>query len=187
MAKVTINLPTAHVVRRHADGDIILDFSKLPEAIINQIVTVGAQTILTNTWNGAGKEASDGERRGMVEKKIGAWMRGEWSANGGARGDAFSSLMKEAYIEAVVALTGASPKKVDESMAALVKSTFGEKEANRFPRFLDAKAKAEAKRDGTDEAEVRAALEEKWTAAANALAAERSKVADKLDLTSIDV
>lgn len=187
MAKVTINLPTAHIIKRHADGDIILDLTKLPLPIVEQICTIGAQTVLINAWNGGGAAATDSEKRAAVMKKIDAWLRGEWSANGGARGDAFSTLMKEAYVEAVVAATGASPKKVDESMAALVKSTFGEKAANRFTRFLDAKAKVEAKRDGADEADVRKALEDKWAAAATALAAERAKVADKLDLTSIDV
>ena len=58
--QVTINLPEG-IFLRNVNGEAIkLDVTKLPADVVGKVFEVGAKTILTNVWNGGGKDQTSG-------------------------------------------------------------------------------------------------------------------------------
>lgn len=185
MTKLTIDLPTTIKVALGKDSGqyLAIETKRLPANVVEAIFTAGAKVILTNCFNGEGKDAKFDERKAKATKKLDAWYRGEFNIT--SHGDSFMKLMREAYIDDVRAKTGGSVSDVEQSIKATVKAHFGEKESATFGRFLDALAIDLSKAADMSVDEARDALEAKYQALADEAAKKRSAVEAKLDVSAL--
>lgn len=190
MFEVTITLPTATVIRLHDLGDLKVDWASLPAAVVAQIAEVGAKTILTNVWNGGGKDASDAERHAAVSKKLDAWAKGDF--NVASRSTSMESLLRDAFrLELQTQLgnpiTDAAWRKFQLDSMKEAKLPVDEKKAVPFDAFIKARVAIQAKRTGGDKAELEAALMGKLTKAAEALRAEREAMLATIDTSALSI
>jgi BMFP domain-containing protein YqiC len=181
----SINLPAATFLRNVAGKAIKLDWSLVPAAILPMILEVGAKTVLTNAFNGGGKDASDADKLAAMEKKMAAWYRGEFNVV--TRGDSLITAMREQYIDERRAATQSSRKDVEASIKQTVASVFGKDEAATFGKFLDAVATLKAKATRGDFATIRAEIEEGLEERTLAAAAKRDAEAKSIDMSQVDL
>lgn len=179
--QITITLPNTHTVRRADKTEVIvIDFSKLPANVIEAAIPVAFATMLLNTYNGGGKEATATEKQAKVDKKLAAWYRGELNVT--TRGDATVTLMRECYRSQLEAQLGKMSDKawqafqVDSLKAAKLEVPKG---AVDFDDFIRARAII-----GGDESKADAMLA-KWEVKANELAAERATTLATIDVSAI--
>ena len=187
IVNVTLNLSAQDVIRNTESGKLVLDWSKVPVDTIAEILQGGARIILTNAFNGGGKDIPEAERLSQAQKRIDSWYKGEYRV--ATRGDSWTSLMREAYIAEQMAAHNVAEKVIADSMKKLVQDTFGEKEKATFGMFLKALATKAAKRDGETRSavELEAALESKYEKAATELSAARAKASKAIDLTDLGI
>lgn len=185
MTARNINLPAKIFLRNVGGKAINLDCAKLPDGVLAGIFEVGAKTMLTNVFNGQGKAATDAARLDALEKKMAAWYRGE--LNVVSRGESQYTAMREQYIDERRAATKATRSEVEKAIKETVKAVFGADESATFSKFLDAVATLKAKQAGTEMADEREAIETALVERTEKAAAERAKVADKIDLSAIDL
>lgn len=180
----TIQMPNATHLRNVAGKAIKLDWNKVPESILPAILEVGAKTVLTNAFNGGGKDASEAEKLAAMEKKMEAWYRGEFNVT--SRGESGLTPLKEQYIDERRAATGSTRSEVEKSIKALVAQVFGKDESATFGKFLDAVATLKAK-EGGEVADHREAIESALADRAAKAQAKRDAMAAKLDVSAIDL
>lgn len=185
--EITINLPNKTFLRNVAGEPVNLDWSKVEAGVIAKICEGGAKVLLTNAFNGGGKDASESERLAAMQKRMDAWARGEYAIT--ERGPSMAGLMRECYVADVRDKTSASEKAVDDAIKARVAEVFGPKEKATFPAFLRATAKlaSKVKGESRSESELLEALEAKWEKAAAELSAARADADKALDLGDIDL
>lgn len=191
MNKVNMTLPTAITVAMGKDsGDrLAVDTARLPANVLEAIVVAGIKVILTNAYNGGGKEAKQDDKLNAATKKLDAWYRGEFNVVN--RGDSMLTAMREAYIDDVRAKAGCSAKDVETAIKATVSAVFGEKESATFGKFIDALgtmiAREEHGKDATDEqiAAAREAIEAKYLGLADEAAKRRSAATAKIDVKGL--
>lgn len=194
-----LEMGSAMKLRTVKDGkgnarDIMLDWAKLPESIVPMILEVGARTMLTNVFNGGGKEMSETERAAQLEKKLDGWYRGEFRQV--ERGESQYTAMRDQYAQERLEAAGMSRAEVDKAIRATVTRVFGEKESATFPKFLAAVATEKRKAmvdGGQPEADVPSVIAiaetietglAKRTAEA---AAKRAKLAAGLSTAGVDL
>lgn len=178
---IEVNLPSAIHLRNRDGAPVNLDVEKLPAHVIGRIFEAGAKVILTNAFNGGGKDKPEADRYASMEAKMKAWYNGDFAVV--ERGDSWMSVLKEQYISEQVSL-GAKPSVVEANIKDLVTSTFGEGEKATFSRFLDAVATHLAKDSGEPYEEVRGQIEADLSARAEE--AERAR-ADAAKKVKVDV
>lgn len=196
MQKLTINLPDTIAVAMGKDSGkrMNVETKRLPANVLEVIVTAGIKVILTNVYNGEGKDAKHDDRVAKVQKKLDAWYRGEFNVV--ARGDSILTAMREAYIDDIRAKreeagSPVSVAEVEKSIKETVTAVFGEKESATFGKFIDAMGRVIAReqhgKDATEEqiATAREAFESRYAKLVEERAARRAKVAEKLDLSSL--
>jgi len=196
MQKMNITLPTQIAVALGKDSGkrVNVETKRLPANVVEAIAVAGIKVILTNVFNGGGKDAKQADREAAVQKKLDAWYRGEFNVV--ARGDSFMTTLREVYIDDIRAKreeagSPVSVVEVEKSIKATVASVFGEKESATFGRFIDAMARLLAREehgpDATEEqiAEAREAFEGHYAAMAEERAKKAAAAADKIDLTGI--
>ncbi len=176
---------------RRSDKQLVatVDLAKLGDNVTRAILESGIKVILLNTYNGKGKDATTDERQAALDKKLAAWYRGEFNVV--ERGDSFKSMMREAFYAAEAERLGQSVSGVEKAYNKLIDDTLP-KDGDKAPaKSVDnlfravATAIAEAK-DG-DVAETQTKLEAKYSAAAEALAKQRSEASAGIDLTGIEL
>lgn len=185
MTKVSIKLPVATTIKALEHKTVVIDWSKVPTNVLEELIVGGAKIILTNAYNGGGKAASEAEKLAQLEKRLDGWYRGEYAQAGG--GDRLSSVMREIYIDRIREASGASSKQVEDSMSELVRNTYGEKEKATFGRFMDALSLSIAKAESADVDEVRSGIEADLTAEASKRMAEKANVVAKIDLGGLSL
>lgn len=137
------------------------------------------------------KPNSDVVWAGMRDKRVKAWLAGEWSQRAG--GERATTALKEAYIDDLRASSGATLAQVERGIKDLVSEMFGKDEPATFSRFMDALALTMARRDhGDDDGAVQEAtvayrerIEAKYAGLAEAAKTKRAGAAAKLDVTGI--
>ena len=135
---VTLALASQLTIRTVGEGsakrDIKLDMGKLSPEVMAKILEGGARIILTNVFNGGGKERSEVERVAQLEKKIDGWYRGEYTTV--ERGESQYTAMREQYKQERLDAAGMTGAEVDKAIKATVAAVFGDKESATFPKFL---------------------------------------------------
>lgn len=189
MAKLTIEMPATVKVAMGKDSGqfLTVDIKRMVpfSALWIALITAGIKTILTNVYNGGGKDAKHDVKMAAAQKKLDAWYRGEFNIV--ERGDSMLTAMKEAYIDDIRSKQeGASIKDVEESIKATVSAVYGEKETATFGKFLDAMGTLLHKQDDSQTAEQhREAMESYLAGLVEESAKKRSAVAAKLDVTGL--
>lgn len=181
---INIELPSTIFIC-NMDGEAInWDVDKTPDAVIRDILVRGGLTVLTNVKNGGGKDASEAEKKAALLKKLDGWYAGEFSRV--ERGESQFTAMREAYVTSLVK-AGMSAKAVDAGIRDHIANVLGADTKATFANFIEATAvQMERAKKGTRE-EVRIALESKFAAMADELAAERAKAGSKVKLPDIDL
>jgi hypothetical protein len=190
MAKVTLNLPTTTTVALGKDTTdrLPIEWSRVKPNVLEAILVAGAKVIVTNAYNGGGKEAKQADKVAAATKKLDAWYRGEFNVVN--RGDSMMTALREAYVDDVKAKTGATTKQVEDSIRAAVSNVFGEKEAATFGRFIDAMGTLIARQkhgepNEEQTAAERAAFEARYQGLADEAAKRRAEATPKLDLAGL--
>jgi hypothetical protein len=191
MAKVSLNLPTTTTVALGKDTTdrLPIEWARVKPNVLEAILVAGAKVIITNAYNGGGKDAKQVDKVSAATKKLDAWYRGEFNVV--TRGDTMMTALREAYVDDVKAKTGATTKQVEDSIRAAVSNVFGEKEAATFGRFIDAMGTLIARQKHgdkpTDEAvqAEREAFEARYQALADEAAKRRADASKTLDLTGL--
>lgn len=191
MPKLNINLPTSITVALGKDTGqrLVVECARVPANVVEAIFVAGAKVILTNAYNGGGKEAKQADKEAAARKKLDAWYRGEFNVVN--RGESGMTALREAYVDDVRAKTGATAKAVEDSIRATVASVFGDKEPATFGRFIDAvglliaKQKHGAKPSDEQVQTERDGFEAKYQGLADEAAKRRADATAKLDLTNL--
>ena len=159
-----------------------------PESTIRFAVIAGFEGALGNISRG--KDENDRPNSNDVwhalrQKRMNAWFKGEsWA---GFERESVWGPMKEAFVDERREALGCSASDVEKSIKATVQEVMGKEAKATFPNFLECLAKMIAKRDGTDAADVRQKLEDKYQGLADKAAKARTAAASKLDLTNISL
>lgn len=190
MFTISIEVPESFEV---AVGDTGQNTKVDLKAILSQHPIVARYAILNgmigalnNVSRGKNDETqapnSDAVWAAMRDKRAAVWLTGEWSGKGGG-GDRATTQLRDAFIAERMA-AGATLKQADDSIKALVKATYGDKEPATFSRFMDALALMISKRDQIDEQDARTQIESKYRRLAEDAAAARAKASSVMDLSS---
>lgn len=172
---------------RTVDGKPVnFEASACPDSIFEKLIEVGAKTILTNVYNGGGKEATASEKLAQLQKKLDAWKRGEFNVV--ERGESQFTAMREAWMDEIRAATAMTIKQADEYLRGKVRAKFGDDHKATFSAFLDATA-AEYVAAGQFEsdADAREALESHYAKLADDAAKEREKASAKIEVPTLDL
>lgn len=187
MTRVSLELATSVTVAMGKDsGDrLVIETKRLPANVLEAIVTAGIKVILTNAYNGGGKDAKQADKLAAATKKLDAWYRGEFNVV--ARGDSMLTAMREAYIDDIRQKSdGAlSVSDIEKSIKETVHSVFGEKESATFGKFLDALATLLSRENESEVAAERDALESYYLALADEAAKRRTASAAKIDVKGL--
>ena len=183
MAKVTVNVPDRIFLRNH-NGEAIYATAEQLTAVADKLLEVGAKTILTNVWNGGGKDATDAERQAALSKKLDSWSRGEFNVV--ERGESQYSAFREVFVADCVA-AGMTTKAADEAIKAKVAELLGKDTKATFANFIEASAIEYAKGGTMTRDEAREALESYYAKESDRRAKEREKAGSKIALPTIDL
>ena len=183
MAKHTVNLPARIFLRNHG-GEALYATEEQLAPVIDKLIEVGAKTILTNVWNGGGKDATDSERLAALMKKLDSWKNGEFNVV--ERGESQYSAFKEVYVADCVA-AGFTTKQAEEAIKAKVAELLGKDSKATFANFIEASAIEYAKAGDMTRDEAREALEAYYAKEADRRAKEREKASKKIELPKIDL
>jgi len=191
MTKVTIELPNELRVPVGKTGKVTVvplkTYSpKLIQFAVLQGIT-GALNDVSRGKNDKDQPNSDEVWAALRDKRITAWTQGQWTLSRQGGGSTIVGRMKEAYIVEQCAVHNCAASLIESKIKQTVHQVFGEKETANFTKFLDALATLVSKDRKLDFDDVRQKLETKYTDAAVELMASREKVADKIDLSSIDI
>lgn len=172
---------------RTVDGKPVnWDTANCPDPLFEKLIEVGAKTILTNVYNGGGKDATPAEKLAALQKKLDAWARGEFNVV--ERGESQFTAMREAWVDETRAATSMTIKQADEYLRAKVVEKYGKDAKATFSLFLDATA-AEYVAAGQFEsaADAREALESHYAKLADDAAKAREKASAKIEVPTLDL
>lgn len=188
MAKsISLNVPEK-IMLRTVGGEAFYATADQFTPVAEAILVTGIKTILTNVWNGGGKDATEAERKAQVEKKLAAWAAGNFNIV--ERSESYLTAMKEAWIDEFRAANGCSVKDAEAYLKAIVVEAFGKDAKGTFGNYLDATATGLVKNgDFENVADAREALDAHYAKLADEAAKKAAKmnaklVAPKLDLSA---
>ena len=181
MTKITIELADRIFLRNH-NGEALYVTAEQMKPVAAKLLEVGAKTILTNVWNGGGKDATDGERLAALQKKLDAWARGEFNVV--ERGESQFTAMREVYVADCIA-AGFTTKQAEDALKAKVIERLGKDTKATFANFIEASAIEYAEAGEMTRDEARLALESYYAKEADRRAKERADV--KVAMPKIDL
>lgn len=183
MGKHTINLPTSIFLRNHNGEALVVTEAQLAP-VLTKLVETGAKTILTNVWNGGGKDATDAERLAALLKKLDSWSKGEFNVV--ERGESQYSAFREVYVADCIT-AGFTTKQADTAIQTKVAERLGKDTKATFANFIEASAIEYAEAGDMTRDEAREALEAYYAKEADRRATERAKASAKIELPKIDL
>ncbi len=185
MTKYTFETADRFNLRTYNGEPVYVDATKHMLPVASKLLEVGMRTILTNVWNGGGKEATEAERHAAVLKKLDAWARGEFNVT--ERGESAYSGYREVFIADCVA-AGLTTKAAEEAIKAKVTERLGKDAKATFQNFIEATAieYAEADKSLTRD-DARESLERYYASESDRRAKEREKAGSKVKLPTIDL
>ena len=185
MTKFSFETADRFNLRTYNGEPLYIDADKHLLPIAGKLLEVGMRTILTNVWNGGGKDATDAERYAAVMKKLDAWAKGEFNVT--ERGESAFTAYREVFIADCVAAgltTAAAEKAIKEKVA----ERLGKDAKATFQNFIEATAIEYAEADETlTRDEARESLERYYASEADRRAKEREKAGSKVKLPTIDL
>lgn len=189
MAQFSITLPGSITVQLGDTGKTTLvPIGTFPASTIQFAVLQGFMGALNNISRG--KDENDRPNSDDVwlaarEKRMNAWRDG--TAWGSTTRESNVAPLRQAYIDETRARTKQTVAEVEKDMAALIKSTLGEKEKATWANFLDALATAIGKERKMPVEEVKEKLEAKYAKMADEARKDREGVSAKLDVSMISL
>lgn len=179
-----IELPESVFIRNFDGKALNCPLGELKPEVLAHVLIVGAKTILTNVWNGGGKDATDGERLAAFNKKLDAWKRGEFNVT--ERGESQYTAFREVYIADCIA-AGFTTKQAEDALKAKVLERLGKDTKATFANFIEASAIEYADAGEMTRDEAREALESYYAKESDRRAKERAEVTvamPKIDLAA---
>lgn len=183
MTMYQIELPDSIFIRTH-DGKALNVKPGDITAVLGKVAEVGMKTILTNVWNGGGKDATDAERLAAFLKKVDSWKRGEFNVV--ERGDSQYTAFREVFMADCIA-AGLTTRNAEEAIKAKVADKLGKDTKATFANFIEASAIEHAEGGDMTRDEAREALEGYYAAESDRRAKEREKAGSKVKLPTIDL
>lgn len=188
MTKFTIELPASIFIRTHA-GKALNVVPAEVEKVLGKVAEIGMKTILTNVWNGGGKDATDAERLAAFLKKLDSWKRGEFNVV--ERGESQYTAFREVFVADCIA-AGMTTKGAEDAIKAKVSERLGKDAKATFANFIESTAieYMEASK-GSDDVmtrdEARERLEAYYAHESDRRAKEREAAGKKIKLPVIDL
>lgn len=183
MAKLSIEVPERINLRTH-NGEAIYVTLEHIRPVAAKALEVGVRTVLTNVWNGGGKDATDAERFAALMKKLDAWKRGEFNVT--ERGESAYSAYREVWMADMVT-AGNTQKASEEYLKAKVAERLGKDTKATFANFIEASAIEVAEAGEMSRDEARLALEAYYAKESERRSAEREEAGSKVKLPVIDL
>lgn len=183
MTKVTANIADKIFLRNH-NGEAIYVPGETLAKVADKLIEVGAKTILTNVWNGGGKDATDAERLAALQKKIDSWNKGDFNVV--ERGESQYSAFREVYVADCIA-AGFTTKQAEDAIKAKVAERLGKDTKATFANFIEASAIEYAESGEMTRDEARTALEAYYAKESDRRAKEREKASAKIELPKLDL
>jgi hypothetical protein len=184
MEKITVNIPERIFLRNH-NGEALYATAAQLSKVADKLLEVGAKTILTNVWNGGGKDATDAEREAALSKKLDSWARGEFNVV--ERGESQFTAFREVYIADCIA-AGFTTKQAEDAIKAKVADRLGKDAKATFANFIEASAIEYAEADKTmTRDDARSALEAYYAKESDRRAKEREAAGKKVEMPKIDL
>lgn len=183
MTKVSVELPASIFLRNH-EGKALSVTAEQMTPVLAELIKVGAKTVLTNVWNGGGKDATDSERLAALQKKLDAWSRGEFNVT--ERGESQYTAFKEVFIADCIA-AGHTTKSAEEAIRAKVAELLGKDTKATFANFIEATAIEYEKAGDMTRDEARNALEGYYANEADKRAKAREAANAKIELPKLDL
>lgn len=182
--KMTLELP-ARINLRTVNGEpLYVDIAKQVMPVAAKALEIGVRTILTNVWNGGGRDATDAERLAAVMKKLDAWSRGEFNVT--ERGESQYTAFREVFIADCIA-AGMTTKAAEDALRAKVAERLGKDAKATFANFIEASAIEYAADGDMTRDEARERLERYYASEADRRAKEREKAGKAVKLPTIDL
>ena len=183
---VTIDVRVSLPIKQHGQATVYAPVSKFPKAMLEMALHEGLKRVL-NDGVGA-KELSDADKVAKQSKRLDAMLAGSWQIT--EREASLQSLMREAlYKDLLAGAPGTSDAKLEKDLKAKVKEVLGQKENATVDNILQVLAIdiAAAGHETRSVAAIKLLLDDKYVAAAQALAAERAKAGAgiKIDVASL--
>jgi len=173
------------VTRKGQQERFAVVWADVPDEVIVKVLEAGAKVILTNAWNGGGKDASDDDRLAAIDKKLDAWKRGEFNVV--ERGESFFTAWKEVYLSDCIA-AGMTTKAAEANVKDKVTERLGKDAKATFDNFLTATALEYVEAGEADsKEEARAALESYYGGEAQKRAEAAAKMSAKVKAPKIDL
>lgn len=184
MTNYTVDLPESIFIRT-VNGEKI-DFRPGDcEAVLSNILIVGAKTVLTNVFNGGGKDATDTERLAALRKKLDAWARGEFNVV--ERGESYYTAWRDVFVSDCVA-AGLTAKAADGIIKDKVTARLGKDAKATFAAYLDSMAlDMVAAKEAKDTGEALGLLESYYSTEAEKRAKASAKVQAKIAAPKLDL
>ena len=184
MAKFEIELPATVFIRNHDGKALNVNVNDI-SGVLGKIAEIGMKTILTNVWNGGGKDATPSERLAAFDKKVASWKRGEFNVV--ERGESQYTAMREVYIADMVA-ADFTTRQAEEAIKAIVVERLGKDAKATFANFIESKAIEYAEADESmSRDDARTALENYYVSESDRRAKEREKAGKKIEMPKIDL
>jgi hypothetical protein len=183
MGKHTVELPATIFLRNHEGKALVATEAQLAP-VLSKLVEVGAKTILTNVWNGGGKDATDAERLAALLKKLDAWAKGEFNVV--ERGESQYTAFREVYVADCIA-AGFTTKQAEDALKAKVLDKLGKDTKATFANFIEASAIEYAEGGEMSRDDARTALEGYYAKEADRRAKERESASAKIELPKLDL
>lgn len=185
MEKITFEVDGKFNLRTYNGEPVYVDTAKHLAPVAAKLFEVGMRTVLTNVWNGGGKDATEAERYASVMKKLDAWTKGEFNVT--ERGESAYSAYREVFIADCVA-AGLTVKAAEEAIKTKIAERLGKDTKATFANFIEATAieYAEADKSMTRD-EARESLERYYASESDRRAKEREKASGKVKLPTIDL
>lgn len=190
MTNVAITLPASTFIRTVKDKDgkgvsFNVVWDELPAEVVARICEAGAKVILTNAYNGGGKDASEAEKTAAMVKKLDSWKRGEFNVV--ERGESFYTAWKQVYLADCVA-AGMTVSAAESLLKDKVTERLGKETKATFANYLEATALEYVDAgEFEDKAAALEALEAHYTAKAQEAAEAAAKAAEKIKAPKLDL
>lgn len=181
---LSVTLPTRINLRTHNGEPVYIEAEKHIGPVASKALEVGVRTMLTNVWNGGGKDATDAERFAALMKKLDAWARGEINVT--ERGESQYSAFREVWLADMIA-AGNTTKASEDYLRAKVAERLGKDAKATFANFIEASAIEAAEGGEMNRDEARMALESYYASESDRRAKEREKAGSKVKLPTIDL
>ena len=188
MSKFTIDVPDRFNIRTVTRDGKAVPFhvvnKDIPDVVKAKVYEIGMRVLLTNVYNGGGKEATETERLASLDKKYDAWKRGEFNVTD--RGEQVTSAWREVFIADCVA-AGLTTKAAELAIKAKVAELLPKDTKATFTNYIEACAIEASKSGDMTRDDAREALESYYITEADRREKERAEAETKVEVPKIDL